>query len=49
MIAFLCVGPAGWKSSLRQNGQYCDHRSLTYADWQAWWYDANYDPPTTIH
>ena len=28
--------------------QYCDHRGLTYADWQAWWYDANYDPPTII-
>jgi hypothetical protein len=27
--------------SLRQNVQYCDHRGLTYADWQAWWYDAN--------
>ena len=22
--------------------QYCDHRGLTHADWQAWWYDANY-------
>src|SRR5437868_14804983 len=36
-------GKRKYSHTARQNVRYCDHRGSTCADWQAWWYDANYD------